>query len=149
MQRITITLDRVFDITTGSARGRHPCTFVNFQSGALSQFGIALPGSPGLRNGMTVTALLDKYDNWQTLLGWVDHETGEIVCWSRGQEVLFFAALVPISALLAYSSQEFPEISLAGLLLLASYSCFAIKEFRSLSVARRALDHIKTVELRF
>ncbi|CAN0628024.1 protein of unknown function [Burkholderia multivorans] len=33
---------------------------------------------------MTITAYLSEAGNWQTLVGWRDHESGEIVCESEG-----------------------------------------------------------------
>ena len=52
MQRVTVTFDRVFDITKGVSRGKWPCTFFSFQSGQASEYGVAVPGEPELLNGM-------------------------------------------------------------------------------------------------
>jgi hypothetical protein len=45
----------------------------------MNQYGVTIPGSPRLEPGMTVTAFLKDGHDWQTLLGWIDHDTGEIV----------------------------------------------------------------------
>lgn len=148
MQRITITIDRVFDITTGVSRGKQPCTFFSFQSGQASEYGVALPGEPTLVNGMTVSAFLEENDNWQTLLGWVNHGTGEIVCWSRGSNVLFFLWSLPAAAALLVASQQSPKISAVGLLALAFYLFMTTREYGVLSKARRALKSIKSGELK-
>ncbi|MGG7607375.1 hypothetical protein [Massilia sp. BKSP1R2A-1] len=148
MQRITITIDRVFDITTGLSRGRQPCTFFSFQSGETNQFGVALPGKPEVESGMTVSVLLEESDNWQTLLGWLDHRTGEITCWSRGPQVFFFLLSFPAAAaLLAWSKQSL-SVSVAGLLVLAFCLWITIRDCVVFSRARRALTAIKNDEFR-
>lgn len=147
MQRITIKIDRVFDITTGVSRGKQPCTFFSFQSGPVSEYGIAVPGTPELENGMTVSAFLEENDNWQTLLGWVSHETGDVVCWSRGSNVLFFLWSVPVAAALLVVSHQSPKICAVGLLALAFYLFMTAREYRVLSKTRRALKNIKSGEL--
>lgn len=147
MQRITITIDRVFDITTGVSRGKQPCTFFSFQSGQASEYGVAVPGEPELGNGMTISAFLKEIDNWHTLLGWVNHGIGEVVCWSRGSYVFFFLWSLPAAAALLVSSPKLPKVSAVGLLALAFYLWMAIREYSVLSKARRALTDIKFSEL--
>lgn len=147
MQRITITIDRVFDITTGVSRGKQPCTFFSLQSGQVSEYGVAVPGEPDLGNGMTVSALLKESDNWQTLLGWVNHGTGEIACWSRGPEVFFLLWSIPAAAALLVLGQQSPKVSAVGLLALAFYFWMTTREYAVLSKARRALKDIKSGEL--
>lgn len=146
MQRITITIDHVFDITTSLSRGRQHCTFFNFQSGETSQFGVALPGKPGLENGLTVSALLEESDNWQTLLGWLNHDTGEIVCWSRGPQVLFFLLSFPAAAFLLDLSKQSLNVSVAGFLVLAFCLWTTIRDYIVFSKARRTLTAIKNEE---
>lgn len=148
MQRVTVTIDRVFDITTGVSRGKQPCTFFSFQSGQSSEYGVAVPGEPRLVSGMTVSAVLDEDDNWQSLLGWIDHGTGELVCWSRGSNVIVFLLSLPATGALVVASQQSPKISAVGLLALAFFLFMTIREYSVLSKARHALENIKSCEMR-
>lgn len=38
-----------------------------------------MPGWPGISAGDRLTVVLGKADNWQTLAGWKNHSTGEVV----------------------------------------------------------------------
>ena len=78
MISVTTTFDRVFDIAPGEARGKKHGTLFSFEHAGAIEYGVAIAGKPRLRPGMTVTALLRRPGDWQTLAGWVDHETGEI-----------------------------------------------------------------------
>ncbi|KWO61117.1 hypothetical protein WT98_30750 [Burkholderia territorii] len=40
---------------------------------------------------MTITAYLAEAGNWQTLIGWRDHESGEIVCKPEGPPIFLCA----------------------------------------------------------
>jgi hypothetical protein len=143
MQRITVTIDRAFDISTGQMRDRQPCTLFSFQSGSTRQFGVAVPGKPAIRDGMVVSALLREADNWQTLLGWVDHGTGEIVCQSRAQSVFFLVWSIPVGAALLALSRKSPAASAIGLLMLALYVFLFTRECYLLSEARGVLEEIR------
>ncbi|KJK02303.1 hypothetical protein UB44_06680 [Burkholderiaceae bacterium 26] len=75
----TVRFDRVFGITKTS-QNRMPVTLFGFQSGERIEYSAAAPGEPRIEAGMTVTAYLREPGNWQTLVAWRDHGSGEIVC---------------------------------------------------------------------
>jgi hypothetical protein len=143
MQRITITIDQVFDVTTGNSRYKQACTFFSFRSVDASQFGVAAPGEPEIRNGMTVSVLLEKRDNWQTLLGWVNHGNREIVCWSRGYHLFFMLWSIPVGFALLVLSQQSPTVGIVCLIALAFYFFLHAREYYFLSKVRQALKNIK------
>lgn len=97
MPLTTVRFDRVFDIVV-STKDRKPVTFFSFESNGIRQFAVPAPGKPNLRTGTVVTAYLGDEDNWQTLVGWKDHTTGELIIESAVPES--FAAIV-VSILLA------------------------------------------------
>lgn len=41
-------------------------------------YAVQIDGAPRLENGMVVTAVLRDAENWQTLVGWLNHAAGEI-----------------------------------------------------------------------
>ncbi len=78
MQLITLRLDRVFDVVSDRTRqGNH--TVFSFESDGHRHFSVKLPGHHALRDGMLVTAMLARENDWESLQGWRDHETGEVI----------------------------------------------------------------------
>ncbi|NWK46490.1 hypothetical protein [Ralstonia pickettii] len=75
----TVRFDRVFG-TTKTSQNRMPVTLFGFQSGDHIEYSVAAPGEPCIEAGMTVTAYLREPGNWQTLVAWRDHGSGEIIC---------------------------------------------------------------------
>ncbi|PLQ00432.1 hypothetical protein CYJ10_12470 [Cupriavidus pauculus] len=53
-------------------------TSFNFSANGKREYAVSIADRVSLRDGMTVTALLEEPDNWHTLRGWIDHETGRI-----------------------------------------------------------------------
>ena len=140
MNQVTVTFDRVFDIVRNSQRNRVSCTEFGFQAGELRKYGIAAPGSPRIEPGMTVTAVLQRPGDWQSLLGWVDHETGEVACKHMTSE---FGGLV---ALLIGCGFAFTLLGahpmFAGLVLIVA-ACFFVSSIvgiRNVIVAKRLLN---------
>lgn len=86
MELVTVTFDRVFDIISAMRNGM-ACTEFGFEAGALRKYAVAIAGEPRIEAGMTVSAVLRQPGDWQTLVGWVDHETGEIACRGAGPEI--------------------------------------------------------------
>lgn len=68
----------VFDEVSGVVVAKGS-TFFNFSSNGVHQYSVQILGKPVLHAGMKVTALLEEPGNWQTIKGWVDHASGEIV----------------------------------------------------------------------
>lgn len=85
MQQITLTFERIFDVYRHpDAGGCRKHTLFGFTANGKAEYGVTVPGWPPLEPGQTITALLDRNDDWQTLLGWVDHATGEITAYDAG-----------------------------------------------------------------
>ena len=79
MQQITVTFDRVFDVRqTYSGRARTPSTYFGFENGQMRKEEARIRGLPTIRDGMTVTLLMTRKDDWQSIIGWVDHANGEV-----------------------------------------------------------------------
>lgn len=80
MQRVTVTFDLVFDLrrVPGSRlRGRR--TLFSFTADGETHRELNMQGWPRLQVGDTITALLPRKGDWRTLVGWVNHDTGEVV----------------------------------------------------------------------
>ena len=76
----TVTLDRVFDVQRRNASKYAPKrTDFSFESAGTRHFAVQVPGWPGLAQGDRLTAVLQEPGNWQTLAGWKNHTTGELV----------------------------------------------------------------------
>ena len=87
LHRVTITFDRVFDIVRGHGYEAPPHTLFGFEAASRKYYGVKVPGLPRIEEGDTVTAVLIDPANWQTLQGWVNHETREIaapIFWVSG-----------------------------------------------------------------
>lgn len=79
MQLQTVHLQRVFDVQPGTPNSTDPTNFSVETSDGKRHLALQLPGLPRLQAGDMVTAVLQDADDWQTLLGWRNHATGEIV----------------------------------------------------------------------
>jgi hypothetical protein len=89
MQQVTLTFERIFDIYRHPDMGKFPKhTTFGFTSNKITQYGVTVPGWPSIEPGTTVTALLKTADNWQTLLGWVNHTNGEIAAYEPGSTLI-------------------------------------------------------------
>lgn len=143
MNKVIVTFDRVFDIVRRLMGSRMPCTEFGFQNGDTKKYGITAPGLPRIEAGMTVTAVLRRPDDWQTLIGWVDHETGEIACRSPMLEIGGFAALL-IGAIWAHYLMDSHSIVAGLVLVLAISLCVGgVVRMREAMLARRFLRRIR------
>ena len=140
MNEITITFDQVFDVVHRSQRNRVLSTQFGFQSGDMKKVGVTVPGSPRIEAGMTVTALLERPGDWQSLLGWVNHETGEIACRRAASNIGGVGAIV-LGSLLAYHLAG-TQPCLAALVAVISIACCVggIVGMRKAVRARRYLE---------
>ena len=101
MPLVNICFDQVFDLVMGMS-GRKEVTFFSFTSGTSHQYAVPAPGKPMIQSGMNVTAYLRKESNWQTLVGWKNHATNEIVIESAAYETFWLVILGVLFALLLY-----------------------------------------------
>jgi hypothetical protein len=77
--RETVVFDRVFDVQRReSTRWNRRRTEFSFEHAGRKVFGVSVPGWPELVQGHRITAVLAEPGNWQTLLGWKNHNTGEL-----------------------------------------------------------------------
>jgi hypothetical protein len=83
----TVTIDRVFSVAYRWGNPG-PKTEFGFASGNKRYYGLELPGKPAIEDGMQVTAILEKEGDWNSLQGWLNHTTGELVSPSRANHVL-------------------------------------------------------------
>jgi len=79
---VTVTIDRVFSVAYRWSKPG-PRTEFGFASGNKRYYGLELPGKPAIEAGMQVTAILEKDGDWNSLQGWLNHTTGEVVSPSR------------------------------------------------------------------
>lgn len=98
MQTRTIRLDRVHDVAY-SSKGYSTYTMFSFSSNELKIFDAEIRGAPKLRTGMNLTFAMKRTDDWQSLVGFLDHETGEI--YLDGQNHHFVSIFVIICISLA------------------------------------------------
>lgn len=79
MEQVTIAFRRIFDLhRIESSRYIKRHTLFSFEAEGLTKYSVRVPGWPKIEAGTTVTALLRKPGNWQTVIGWVNHESGEV-----------------------------------------------------------------------
>jgi len=137
----TLRLDRVFGVVQTSNRRRY-VTLFGFESGNLKEYSVEVFGTPRVESGMTITAYLAEAGNWQTLEGWRDHETGEIVCEPEtgpwlicGGSVLAFCMIVPG----LWNQSGALATALAALALLAVFA-WGVQSLRYLRRVRRDLE---------
>jgi hypothetical protein len=81
----TVTFDRVFDLHRWRLR-RGPITVFSFSTKERTVYSVTVEGWPAVQAGMTVTAVLGRSGNWQTLLGWSNHQSGELAMRSYRQD---------------------------------------------------------------
>ncbi|MEJ8812762.1 hypothetical protein WKW77_16870 [Variovorax ureilyticus] len=141
MHEITITFDRVFDIVRGARRGRVPSTVFGFQAKEVEVRGVAVAGSPRIEAGMTITAVLERPGDWQSLIGWVNHETGEIACRPAGSNLGGIGAVV-LGGLWAYHLVGTNHPLVAALVVVVSLLGFlgGITATRKVVGARKLLE---------
>ncbi len=76
----TLILERVFDVQRPSlAGGRQLTSDFSFEAQGRRMYGVNAPGMPSLKAGDRVSFVLREAGNWQTLMGWRNHSTGEQV----------------------------------------------------------------------
>ena len=76
---ITVTLDDIGGVVFEKDRsGGTVATMFNVTIAGRRQYSVKMDGTPRLESDAVVTAVLRDPDNWQTLVGWLDHSTGQI-----------------------------------------------------------------------
>jgi hypothetical protein len=113
---VTVTLENIGGIVVQKDKGGVRTAF-NVTVAGKRQYSVQMRGEPRFENGMVVTAVLRDTDNWQTLVGWLDHATGEICGIDPpGKSFCSFVAVFAISVLfsLKWLSEAYSGKSSAG-----------------------------------
>ena len=77
---VKVTLKDVSHVDRrGSPQGRKYSSFAFLSQGETRSRAALIDGYPRIESGMTVTAILRKAGDWETLAGWFDHGTGVCV----------------------------------------------------------------------
>lgn len=80
MHTVTIVLDRIFDVQRiPSTRFITKHTLFSFESVTAKKYSVRAPGWPRLECSDELIVILRDPKNWQTLEGWLNVTTGQIV----------------------------------------------------------------------
>lgn len=72
MNRVKIRFDQVFSVVRSRARMGGRFTNFGFESNGKKTFDVTVQGWPIIEPGMTVVAIFEKENDWDSFLGWVD-----------------------------------------------------------------------------
>jgi hypothetical protein len=89
---------------------------------------------------MTITAYLSQAGNRQTLVGWRDHESGEIVCKSEGGSIFLCVCCVLGLCMMARGVWQQSVILSAISVGLVATLGWGVRNVRYLRMVRRELD---------
>lgn len=141
MEEIRVTFEAVEHVHQHRATSATPkYTNFSFMWGGKYHPYISVPGWPEVKAGTTVVAVLRERDNWKTLVGWVNTETGEVAAPNYKDLLLGAAIFYPIFlagsvALFGVSLQPYPYsvIQIGALFIFVVAGVF---EFRRISKRR-------------
>ena len=139
MPLVTVRFDRVFGVVQTS-QNRRPVTLFGFESAGCKEYCVAAPGRPRIQSGMTITAYLAKAGDWETLVGWREHESGEIVCQPQSEPIflcVWSIAGLCFTACGAWYGSRF--LAIAAVLMVAVFG-WGVRSFRHLLRARQELE---------
>jgi hypothetical protein len=92
-----IRFDRVFG-RHRIVRGRSTVTGFGFEADGRKVLEARIAGDHDVPVGVDLTVALKHEDAWTTLLGWVDHSTGRMVCQSPASAILLAVlSAIPLS----------------------------------------------------
>ncbi|HMS28026.1 MAG TPA: hypothetical protein PKC80_11735 [Burkholderiaceae bacterium] len=145
MPLITVHLDRVFDIVH-TMHNRKPVTNFGFESEGVKHYSVPGPGKLNIQAGVTLTVFLRKANNWQTLLGWYDHSSREVVIESGSYEWFFIVWSIPIVIFLTKTFASHPVVSLLLLFGLSLWVLHCAASIRTLTKAKNQLVALRQRE---
>jgi hypothetical protein len=119
-------------------KDRKPVTLFSFDSNVGSQYGVAAPGEVRIEAGMSVVAFLSEPGNWQTLVGWRDCASGELVIESATREFPNLLMLSIFAAVLLWSGMQLKIVAIP-LLIIALLILGELSSLRRIRQARREL----------
>ncbi|CAN0643929.1 hypothetical protein [Burkholderia cepacia] len=96
LYRVTVTLDDVSGVVNARTRFG-PYTEFNVTANGQRQYAVQMRGTVHVESGIVVTAVLRDPTNWQTLEGWLNHQSGRIEgvspIWSLRLAAILFSTL--------------------------------------------------------
>lgn len=128
---VTVTLENITGITAGSDMYCLRTTSLTFNVtvSGKRQYAVVLLGAPRLENGTVVTAILRNPENWQTLVAWLNHSTGEICgidspgeLFARFMFASIMGVLFVLKAMDADSSMAFAIVMLCTAVVITAWS---------------------------
>lgn len=107
MHKIDIVFDKVSQIQRTPQMGYVPKqTTFNFIQGCQREYNVVVPGWPEIKPGIMYTCLLKNSNNWQTLVGWKNHETAEIAS-PVPTSYFYYISIVLFTILISGSTTNF------------------------------------------
>lgn len=108
MHLVTLQFVRIFDVVRVPETRHIPKhTMFGFESGKEAQYGVSVPGWPELKDGHTVTVLLERANDWQSVQGWINRSTGELTSFPASQSVAgVCVGLIVLAASFAFFSKH-------------------------------------------
>lgn len=111
---------RVFPLQRANFRGDKSTQF-GFATETKRHYCLSVEGWPTIEAGMEITAILEKEGDWQTLQGWINHTTGEIVAPARGKWIIYLLILSLMTLITCSSWENMNGIIFLPFFLLFSY----------------------------
>lgn len=87
MYFITVTVDKIIEIHDRSTLYASRTEF-SFIGDGRPHYAVTIPGRPRIIPGMKITALLRNESDWQTLRGWKDWGSGEVIPSNGAEELI-------------------------------------------------------------
>ncbi|CAN7696737.1 MULTISPECIES: hypothetical protein [unclassified Caballeronia] len=135
----TVHLDRVFGVVQTS-QNRKQVTLFGFESAHRKEYSVAAPGKPRVVSGMTITAYLAEAGNWQTLIGWRNHEDGEIVCEPESGPIFLCIWSILGFCMMAPRLWDRPAITSVMAIFTVAMFGWSVRNIRFLRKVRRELE---------
>ena len=141
MQLVNIRFDRVFDVTQDVSKRSTYSTLFSFEHNGKRFFSISIEGKPRIESGMNVLVALQGRDDWKSLIGWKDLDTGQIHLPKISKYVVVIVQVSPIFLACAIGFHSTGSYwFLAGTILLAGGLLALLKDMKQVLQARRALE---------
>jgi hypothetical protein len=142
MPLVTLRFDRVFDVVKGE-KDHKAVTFFGFESAQRKYYGVPGPGDIELPEGREVTAFLQNDNDWQSLVGWVVRDTGEIVSESADYEVVSLAFCAGFASFALWVLNKSPAVALVVVGALALWAASSVMSMARILRARSQLKSIR------
>jgi hypothetical protein len=142
MQAIITRFDQVLHVKRwGSLTGPRSTTF-SFRAGGGYTPYVTVDANPELRDGMNVLAFLRRQDDWKSLVGWKDLDTGKLAipAPTAYRKTLLIQAAASIALLVAWLMGAPTAGVIAGLTILAGGLWTSAHELRQAERDRREIE---------